>query len=627
MYDRLGLLPSAEVDPANGYRQYRESQLVTTRFIAGLRLLDMPLVQVATVVAAPEVGRGAVVCSPWASRLPWASVQRLRLAWHLSTEPGDTIAQGGARLMDVAELVERARAGDADAYTSLVQRYQGMAFGYAYASLGDFHLAEDAAQQSFVTAWRRLAHLEHPERFGGWLRGIVRFECLHLLRSRRYSETPLDNESEIAASTSGPEELALERDSFDRVFAAINVLPRMEREVTVLCYVHDHPQRDVAAFLGIPVTTVNNRLRAARKRLKEERVLTMTRDAFMQHDLPGDFADRIGEIIRIDGPLFDARFDADRRPGVLNAVTVTNDDAGVALTAGVAQHLDDDLVRCIALSAPGFLAADLRPGMKVVDTAVPISVPLDYSSIRRVIASIKRSTSPREVLETGIKAIDVVCPLPVGGSVALLGDLQTGKMVLVEELIQRLGTDSPPLSILVFVEASSEVAMVKDLDYRTSANVHAIYLPVADPSPAALAQITTDCDAVIALSRELAAEGLYPAIDPLASGSVLLDPAIVGKDHVQVASEVRDLLGHADQISADDGSADGKSARSRARQVRRFLTQPFYVAEAFTNRPGQFVTRDEAIAGCRALVNGEHADLTDDMLYMAGPLNRILAGN
>jgi len=529
-------------------------------------------------------------------------------------------------LIDVAELVERARTGDADAYTSLVQRYQGMAFGYAYASLGDFHLAEDAAQQAFVTAWRRLALLEHPERFGGWLRGIVRFECLHLHRSRRHQETPLDSASGIAASTPGPEELALERDGFDRVFATINALPPAEREVTVLSYVHDHPQRDVAAFLGIPVTTVNNRLRAARKRLKEERLLTMTRDAFKQHDLPENFADRIGEIIRIDGPLFDARFDADHRPGVLNAVTVTNDAAGVALTAGVAQHLDDDLVRCIALTAPGFLAADLRPGMRVVDTTAPVSVPLDHSSIRRVIASMKRSTSPRKVLETGIKAIDVLCPLPVGGVVALIGDLKTGKMVLVEELIQRLGDDSPPLSILVFVEATSEVAMIQELDYRTSATVHALYLPVADPAPEALARITADCDAVIALARELGAEGLYPAIDPLASGSDLLDPEIVGKEHVKVASEVRDLVARAAQLPANDGSVEGTSARVRARQVRRFLTQPFYVAEAFTNRPGQFVTRDEAIAGCQALTHGEHDDLTDDMLYMAGSLDRILAG-
>lgn len=529
--------------------------------------------------------------------------------------------------MDVADLVQRARNGDAAAYTSLVQRYQGMAFGYAYASLGDFHLAEDAAQQAFVTAWRRLARLEHPERFGGWLRGIVRFECLHLLRSRRFTEMSLDAACGIASSTSSPEELAMERDGFNRVFATIDALPRAEREVTVLYYVHDHSQRDVAAFLGVPVTTVNNRLRAARKRLKEERLLTMTRDAFQRHDLPEDFADRVGEIIRTDGPMFDARFNPTHRPAVLNAVTVTDEAASVALTAEVAQHLDDDLVRCIALNAPGLLAGNLHPGMTVVDTAVAIDVPLDHSSIRRAVASMKGSRPVRTAFETGIKAIDICCPLPAGGVVALIGDMQTGKMVLVEELIQRLGDDSPPLSIIVFVEASSEVAMIRELDYRTSANVHAIYLPVADPSPAALAPITADCDAVISLSRQLGTEGLYPAIDPLSSGSALLDPDLVSEELVRIASEVRALLERATHVPANDESVEGASVRLRAHQVRRFLTQPFFVAEAFTNRPGQFVTRAEAIAGCRALVNGERDDLTDDMLYMAGSLAGIRAGS
>lgn len=528
--------------------------------------------------------------------------------------------------MDVAELVERARTGDAAAYTTLVQRYQGMAFGYAYATLGDFHLAEDAAQQAFVTAWRRLDHLERPERFGGWLRGIVRFECLHLVRSRRHPEASLDSASGIAASTPGPEELTVARDGFERVFAAISALPRAEREATVLAYVHGHPQRDVAAFLGIPVTTVNNRLRAARKRLKEERLLAMTTDAFKHHDLPEDFAARIGEIIRTDGPMFDARFNPTHRPAVLNAVTVTDEAAGVALTAEVAQHLDDDLVRCIALNAPGLLAGSLRPGMTVVDTAVAIETPLDHASIRRVIASINRSGPVTTALETGIKAIDLLCPIPAGGLVALIGDMQTGKMVLVEELIQRLENDSPPISILVFVEASAEIAMLRELDYRTSATVRAIYLPVADASPEALAQITADCDAVIALSRELGREGLYPAIDPMSSGSALLDPDVVGTEHVQVASDVRDLLERAAQVPGDDESAESTRVRSRARRVQRFLTQPFHVAEAFTNRPGLFVTRAEAIAGCRALVGGEHDDLTHDELYMAGSLDSVLAG-
>ena len=531
--------------------------------------------------------------------------------------------------MDVATLVERARKGDADAYTCLVKRYQRMAFGYAHVTLGDFHLAEDAAQQAFVTAWRRLDHLEHPERFGGWLRGIVRFECLRLLRVRRSRETPLDSTIGIVASTPGPEEVAMERDGVDRLFAAIGALPRVEREVTVLHYVHDRSHRDVAEFLGIPVTTVNNRLRSARTRLKAERLLTMTDDTFQHHDLPEGFAERIGQIIRTDGAVFDVRFAPTHRPAVLNAVTVTNDADGVPLMAEVVQHLDDDLVRCIAVNAPGLLTGSLHSGMTVVDTAVPVKTPLDHASIRRVIASMKQVTVERKMLETGIKAIDLLCPIPAGGVVALIGDMQTGKMVLVEEVIQRLGSAAPPtpVSILVFVEASAEVAMVRELDYRTSATVRAIYLPVEDASAKALASITADCDAVIALSRALGREGFYPAIEPLQSGSSLLKPEIVGKEHVLAASDVRDLLGRAAHLHADDDSVESLGVRSRARRVRHFLTQPFYVAEAFTNRPGQSVTRAETIAGCQALSRGEHSDLTDDMLYMAGSLESIRAGS
>lgn len=515
----------------------------------------------------------------------------------------------GSRFMDVEQLVMEAQAGDVEAFTELVRRYQAMAFGYAYANLGDFHAAEDVTQGAFLAAWRNISKLHQAERFGGWLRGIVRFECSHTLRKRHVPQVPIDGAGEIASTSPGPADVVEEREARDRILRSILALPQTEREVTVLFHIENHSQRDVAAFLNLPVTTVNNRLRSARKHLKEERLHTMAKDALHQHGLSGDFAERIGEIVRAEGSIIDARFPADRLPGILNAITVGDDASG-----SVTQHLDNGLVRGIVKgkSTP-------RPGMRVTDTASPVSTPLDHGSIAQLIASLGPTDSTPVLLETGIKAVDLCCPLPIGGVVGLVGDMQSGKTVLVEELIHRLAESTAHLTMLVFIETAKEVPVVRQLEYRTSAAVEVIYLPVTDATPEALDPLIAPLDAVIAITRERAREGLYPAIDPLRSTSRLLDPAVVGQEHVDVVQRVRQAL------AAGANSATGQTALHRARLIERFLTQPFYIAEAFTNRPGSSVSREQVIAGCRALLEGEHDDLAEDALYMTGTLNEALA--
>lgn len=522
--------------------------------------------------------------------------------------------------MNVSEVVEEAKGGDVDAFSTLVRRYQTMAFGYAYATLGDFHLAEDAAQQAFIVAYRNLTSLRHPERFGGWLRGIVRFECLHLMRNRYDRHVSIDDATDIAASTPGPTEVAEQRESFDRALAAVQALPEPERVAAVLYYIHDHSQRDVAQFLNLPVSTVNNRLRTARQYLRTGGLLTMTRDAFRQHDLPEDFAGRIGKVVRSEGPIVDARFASDQRPSILNAVTITDDASGLTLAAQVAQYLDDDLVRLISMGSPDPGISAVQPGMRVLDTREPVSLPLDDVTLRRLIAKMRRSGMAREIVETGIKAIDVFCPLPAGGLVGLAGDMQTGKMVLVEELIHRLSDTSPSLSILVFVQAPTEVTTVQELEYRTSGSVEAIYLPVADASPEALAHVTEHLDAVITVSSRMADAELYPAIDPLRSTSDLLDQAIAGSEQADVAAGVKRLLR---QAFAEHVDADA-TINVRARQIQKFLAQPFFVAEAFTNRAGKSVPRAAALSGCRALLEGTHIDIDESTLYMTGTLDEAL---
>ncbi len=482
-----------------------------------------------------------------------------------------------------------------------------MAFGFAYARVGDVHLAEDLAQQAFLAAWRSLPTLKEPARFGGWLRRIVQFECAHFFRDRPAATLPLDDARRSTANDD-PSRSAERREGFDRALAAINRLPQAEREVTILFYLHDHSQRQVAAFLNLPVTTVNNRLRSARALLRQGDLLTMADDALNDHKPSDAFATRVGEIVRAQGRVIDARFPAGQRPRVLNALTITDDSAGPAITVEAIQHLDDDLVRCIALTNDAF---QLESGLRITDTGGPISVPLTAPAIRQVMASLRVTAPAIETIATGIKTIDLFAPLPRRGRIALAGDMQTGKMVLVEELIHRLAGAECELSMLVFVETPREVAAIQELDYRTSANVEAVYLPVADPSPAALADVAAEFDAVISLSRDLAKQGLYPAVDPATSTSHLLDSAVVGPDRVEIARQVRSLLA--------TGGNDASVQRLRA-----YLSQPFFVAEEFTGRAGMDVQPETALRDSLALLGGEHSDLTADDLSMTGSLQDAL---
>ena len=528
---------------------------------------------------------------------------------------------------DVSNLVTESLEGHVDAFTALVQRYQSMAFGYAYATLGDFHLAEVAAQQAFIVAYRNLSNLQHRERFGGWLRGIVRHECLHLLRSRRVLYVSIDDAIGIPTSMPGPEELVERQDSLERALAAVNSLSESERIVAILYYIRDYSQRDVAQFLNLSVSMVNNRLRSARTHLREGGLLSMAKDALKQHDLPEDFVDRVGEVIRAQGQIVDARFHSNSRPSILNAVTISDETTGLHLTAQVAQYLDDDIVRLISVSVPAPGASGVGPGMRVFDTEQPISLPLDNESLLRLIPKVRRAKATQEVLETGIKAIDLFSPIPAGGMIGLVGDMQSGKLVIVEELIRRLDESSHRLSVLVFVRAPAEAAIMQKLDYRLSGSIEAIYLPVADASPEALSQVTEHLDAVITLSSQLATARLYPAIDPLRSTSTAFQPATMGREHVDVVEDTKRLLDQELAHPAMDhlDEATPSTLHIRAQQIQWYLTQPFYVAEAFTNRPGCTVARDVAVADMRQLLDGKHIELGEEELYMTGSLADALS--
>ena len=197
---------------------------------------------------------------------------------------------------ELNELVPRSAAGDVKAFALLVQRFQHMACAYAYSVLGDFHLAEDAAQEAFVDAYRLLGELREPEAFPGWFRRIVYKHCDRLTRRRR-SQVPLDAVAEPVAEGVSPAAEVERRETEAKVQAAIDTLSEAQREVTMLFYIQRHSQQEIAAFLQVPLTTVKKRLVDARKKLKE-RMLDMVSDTLRENAPDALFSEKIIEQLR-----------------------------------------------------------------------------------------------------------------------------------------------------------------------------------------------------------------------------------------------------------------------------------------------------------------------------------------
>jgi RNA polymerase sigma factor (sigma-70 family) len=216
----------------------------------------------------------------------------------------------------LTELVRRAQAGDERAFDAIVRRLQDMAVAYAYAVLGDFHLAQDAAQEAFLDAFRELPRLREPAAFLAWFRRVVYKQCDRQIRRRRLTIVPLDQAAAAVAHQGDPAAAAERRAEREIVRSAIQALPERERVVAALFYIGGHSQREISAFLGVPISTVKNRLHASRGRLKERML------ALVQHDLHSQrpsqderFAARVSEMLQAarvgDGERVRALLDAD----------------------------------------------------------------------------------------------------------------------------------------------------------------------------------------------------------------------------------------------------------------------------------------------------------------------------
>jgi RNA polymerase sigma factor (sigma-70 family) len=565
--------------------------------------------------------------------------------------------------MDLVALVERARAGDVDAFTELVRRHQSLAVGSALSVLRDPDRARDVVQESFVAAWRGLARLADPKAFPAWLHGIVRRQALHALRARHLE--PLAEAEHLAGDTLPADQHVEAAQRRMLALAALAELPDGLREPAVLRYVHDCSQAQIAAFLDLPVTTINNRLHAARARLKrglgsvapkarlcvpkarlcvpkarlcvpearlsvpearlcvvgphvERRMLVMMKDTLRDRPLPEDFPARIGRIVRAEGSVAEARFEPAGPPELFSTL-IAADEAGRAVTVEVVRHLPDG--RVLAVARDSGLA--LAPGMQVVDRGEIGGPPLAEASIRAALDRLvlrSPSTAPR-LLETGVKVIDVLMPIAQGGVVGILSGERVGTTVLVEELVRRLATAD--LSLFMFAPWVNAAGMRQAREEGYTLGVAGVktFFFVGDGAPSRDA-----FDTVIVLSAAIAALKIWPAIDPLLSASRWLVPEVVGEEHVRVATQVRECLEQAVALQGrDDLDAAAKAIVGRARRLQRFFAQPFFVAEPYTKRPGAFVPRADAVAACAAIMDGVYDDIQEDAFYFTGGIYEVLA--
>ncbi len=457
--------------------------------------------------------------------------------------------------------------------------------------------------------------------------------------------------------------------------------------------------------------------------------------------------ENIGKITQIIGAVLDIKFSEGELPEINDAINIQTKDGG-KLVVEVAQHLGDDTVRCIAMGTTDGLVR----GMEAHATGAPISVPVgeqtlgrifnvlgepideidapqdvEYMPIHRKAPAFEEQATSTEMLETGIKVVDLLCPYQKGGKIGLFGGAGVGKTVLIQELIHNIATEhggysvftgvgertregndlyyemkesgvidktcmvfgqmnEPPgarmrvgltgltmaeyfrdkggKDVLLFIDnifrftqAGSEVSallgrMPSAVGYQPTlqtemgalqeritstksgsiTSVQAVYVPADDLTDPAPATTFAHLDATTVLERSIAELGIYPAVDPLASTSRILDPRIVGQEHFEVARGVQEILQKYKELQdiiailgMDELSEDDKLVVSRARKIQRFLSQPFFVAGQFTGLEGKYVPIAETIRGFREILEGKHDDVPEGHFLNAGTIDEVRA--
>ena len=459
----------------------------------------------------------------------------------------------------------------------------------------------------------------------------------------------------------------------------------------------------------------------------------------------------VGNVLQVQGPVIDVQFEAGHVPPIHHAIRVTSDGFDtpipIDITLEVAHHLGEGMVKCISMQPTDGVVR----GMQAIDMGQPISVPVGPETLGRVLnvlgqpvdklgtvqtqksypihrpaPSLEDQSTETEMLETGIKVIDLIEPFARGGKIGLFGGAGVGKTVIIMELINRIATQHGGFSVFAgvgertregndlwlemkesgvidktaliygqmteppgarlrvaltgltaaeyfrdeegqdvllfidnifrFTQAGSEVSallgrMPSAVGYQPNLatemgelqeritttrkgsipSIQAIYVPADDYTDPAPATTFAHLDATSNLERSIAEQGIYPAVDPLASTSRILDPRVIGEDHYGVARHVQSILQRYKDLQdiiailgIDELSEDDKLTVSRARKIQKFLSQPFFVAEQFTGIPGKYVPLEESIQGFREICEGKHDEVPEQAFYMVGNLEEAL---
>ena len=453
-----------------------------------------------------------------------------------------------------------------------------------------------------------------------------------------------------------------------------------------------------------------------------------------------------GKVVQVIGTVVDVEFQADELPVIYSAVELENE--GERLVLEVEQHVGNSWARCLALGATEGLAR----GTECVDTGAPVTVPVGAASLGRLMnvlgdpiddgepvaadaerwpihrkpPSFEEQSGTTEVLETGIKVMDLMTPFAKGGKVGAYGGAGVGKTVIITELIRNIAQEHSGVSVfagvgersregndlwgemveygvmdstalvfgqmneppgtrarialtgltmaeyfrdeekrdvLLFVDniyryilAGMEVSAllgrmpsavgyqptlsteIGDLQERITTtqdgsitSFQAVYVPADDYTDPGIVTTFGHLDANVSLDRALAAQFLFPAVDPLASNSRILEPSVVGQDHYDAAQGVRSVLQRYKDLQdviailgIEELSEEDQVTVGRARRIQRFLTQPFFVGEVFTGMPGRYVPVAETVRGFQEILDGKHDELPEQAFYMVGSIDEAV---
>jgi F-type H+-transporting ATPase subunit beta len=452
-----------------------------------------------------------------------------------------------------------------------------------------------------------------------------------------------------------------------------------------------------------------------------------------------------GKVVQVIGTVVDIEFPPDELPALYNAIEITSDSSKILLEAQ--DHIGNNWVRCLALSP----TEGLERGAEAIDTGAALTVPVGKDTLGRLFnvlgepldnlgvietrehwpihrppPSLEEQETTTQILDTGLKVIDLIAPFTKGGKVGAYGGAGVGKTVIIQELIRNIATEHGGTSVftgigersregndlwnemkesgvidktvmvfgqmnepagvrlrvgltgltmaeyfrdiegqdvLLFIDniyrytlAGMEVSAllgrmpsavgyqptlateVGELEERITStkkgsitSFQAIYVPADDYTDPGVATTFGHLDGVVALERSIMEQGLYPAVDPLTSTSRILDPAVVGEEHYHVARGVQQVLQRYKDLQdiiailgIEELSEEDKLAVARARRIQRFLSQPMFVAEAFTGRKGKYVPVEETVRGFNEILEGRHDALPEQAFYMVGTIDEAV---